>query len=91
MYSVWTKHLTDDKEKERFASTVQGSKVLLDRLTDILTEMETQLDRFELDPANYDIANWSYKQADANGSRRILRKIKNLIDLDQQSVPTKAQ
>lgn len=80
MKSVWTKHLKTKEEQERFASAVLGSKIVFKRLGELLDEEEAELLKME---NNYDNPNWDYRQADVNGYRRCLRKIHNLINLDQ--------
>lgn len=79
MISDWTKHL-QGTDKERFKNSVYGSKSVLERLDELLTEYEKDLARGEID---YDKPNWEYRQADANGYRRCIQKIKTLINLDQ--------
>ena len=84
MKSAWTKHLSTEEEKERFRGAVLGSKVTLNRLTDILTEMEQDLLSSELSKNNYDTPNWAPKQAHVNGQKAMIRTIKFLINLDQE-------
>lgn len=84
MYIAWTKHITDDKEKEEFRKDVIASKRVLDRLKAIIDESEQDLGRSEINPKNYEIPNWDYRQAHNNGYRASLYHIKKLIDLDQQ-------
>lgn len=87
MYSVWTKHLKDDREKEEFEKSVYGSRRVLKRLKDLCEESEEDLDGYETNTKNYDNPNWAYRQADNNGFRRCLKMINKLIDLDQQQFP----
>jgi hypothetical protein len=87
MYTVWTKHLEDLEEKQKFEKYVLGSKRLLNRLKDILQEQEDALDVGETSPKNYDSPSWAYKQAHSNGYRQCLNVIKKLVDLNQQ-LPT---
>ena len=84
MISAWTKHLEKPEEKDRFKNTVQSSKPVLDRLKDMLKEVESDLDSTELNTKVYDIPNWDYRQADINGFRRCLKTINKIITLDQQ-------
>ena len=87
MYTMWTKHLEDLEEKEKFEKYVLGSKRLLNRLKDILQEQEDALSLGEMSPKNYDSPSWAYKQAHSNGYRQCLNVLKKLVDLDQQ-LPT---
>lgn len=82
MIPNWTNHLKDPEEKKRFRSYIYNSRGLLDRLSDMLKEMEESLTQKELDQDTYDSPAWAAKQADINGSRRVLREIQKLITLD---------
>lgn len=87
MYTAWTSHLKDPKDKQEFEKTVQGSRRVLNRLKDILEEREKELNNSELDPNTYEEASWAYRQADINGSKRTLNSLRKLVDLDQQQYP----
>lgn len=82
MISAWTKHLDNPEEIERLRSSVQGSKVVFDRLKDMLNEVEADLNSTELSTKIYDIPNWDYRQADMNGFRRCLKTVNKIITLD---------
>jgi hypothetical protein len=81
MISAWTKHLSDPKDKEQFRNSVLGSKTVLNRLKALLDEEEADLIKAENDYTN---PNWDYRQADANGYRRCIRKIQKIINLDHK-------
>jgi len=49
----------------------------MQRLVAILDELEQELERPK--ETDYDNPNWAYKQADYNGARRMLQKIKGII------------
>lgn len=83
---IWTKNLKDPEVKKRFESTLWGSKPVLDRLHQILSEEEAEVSRTEVSADSYDNPSWSHKQAHRNGQRAMLRKIQQLINLDQQKV-----
>lgn len=87
MYTKWTSHLKDPKEKERFEGSIIGSRHVLDHLKTILGEMESDLDLAEVNPKYYDTPNWDYRQAHNNGYRQALRYLKKFIDLDKQEIP----
>lgn len=84
MLVAWTKHLKDIQEKEEFQSQIIGAKPVLDRLKQILTEEEAQIDRSEMDIKIFDQPNWAERQAYKNGCRAMLSILKRLVDLDQQ-------
>lgn len=85
MITAWTKHLKTAKEIDEFEKYVRGSKVLLDRMQEILKENLSQLDSAEVKPTDFDDPNWSYKQAFRNGQRSTLKNILRLIHLDHRS------
>jgi len=84
MYSVWTRHLTNADEKAEFEKFVRGSKRLLDRIKEVLTEQLDNQDASENTIKAYDNPNWAYKQAHRNGVRSTIQSILKFIDLDQQ-------
>lgn len=83
MKSAWHKHIENEEEKARFKNAVEGSKIVLNRLSALLEEMEEELSASELSAKNYDTPNWAYKQAHVNGQKAQIRTIKFLINLDQ--------
>jgi len=82
MISAWTKHLKTEDEKARFKNSVLGSKIVLERLQQLIKEVEDDLDKTELNTKIYDIPNWDYRQADMNGFRRALKTIQTIITVD---------
>lgn len=86
MISAWTKHISDEKEKEHFKSQVLGSKTVLNRLQALINEMKEDADQTELNTKIYDIPNWDYRQADMNGYKRCLKQISKIINLDQGNI-----
>jgi hypothetical protein len=84
MMTAWTKRIKNETEKAEYAASLRNSRWILDDLSLILIEMERELDTAELNPNQYDSPNWEYRQADLIGQRRILRKVKRIINLDQK-------
>lgn len=84
MITKWTSHLFDQKDKDKFSQEVLGSRRVLERLTGIIREMETDLNRVEMNPKTYDIPNWDYRQAHNNGYRQALSIFEKVLDLDQK-------
>lgn len=83
MISAWTKHISNDEDKERFKSAVHGSKLVLQRLQALMDEMKSDTENQELSTKLYDSPSWAFIQADANGYKRCLKQISKLITLDQ--------
>jgi hypothetical protein len=82
MITKWFSNLASEDEKDNFVGAVVGSKPVLDRLLDILKEEEDRLDRSEMDPRVYDLANWEYRQAHKNGFRSCLNLVYKIINID---------
>lgn len=82
MISAWTKHLSDEDEKQRFKNAIQGSKLVLNRLQALMDEMKTDTEALKLSTKLYDSPSWAYIQADANGYERCLKQISKIITLD---------
>lgn len=88
MYTKWTSHLTDPDDKARFQNSVLGSKPVLKRLTQLIDEDVSKLEKVETNVAAFDLPNWEYRQAFYNGSKAAYNALKKLIDLDQQKQET---
>jgi hypothetical protein len=82
MITAWTKHLSTEDEKERFKNQILGSKTVLDRLKDILSEMSIDQDRIERNPEIYNIPNWDYRQAHLNGFKDCLNKLNKILTVE---------
>jgi hypothetical protein len=82
MISAWTKHLKTEDEKTRFKSEILGSKRVLERLQQLIKEVEDGADSIESDPTKYDSPGWAYRQADRNGFRRALKTIRTITTVD---------
>ena len=85
MISAWTKHLSDEQEKERFRNSVLSWKSVLQRLQALLDEMQSEQDGIERNSKIYDIPNWDYRQAHLNGFKDCLNKVNKIINLDQEN------
>lgn len=83
MITEWTKGMSAE-EAERFKNSFKSSKMVLDRLMELLIEYENKIDRDESNITVYDNPNWAFRQAHFNGDRSRLNKIKTLINPDQE-------
>lgn len=86
MYTKWTSHLKDPEEKMRFENSVLGSKHVLERLFQIITDEENGIEQSELDAKAYDNPAWAYKQAYKNGAKAAYRVIKKTINVTSSDV-----
>lgn len=84
MITAWTKHLKTEEDIKRFNNSLLGSKVVMERLKEILAEAEIDLNRSETDIKTYDLPNWENKQAHKNGFRSCIQLVNKLINLDQK-------
>ena len=91
MFSGWTQHLKDEKEKERFTDSILSSKRVLERLKSLIDIEVDTIDQTERDPKAYDNAGWPYKQAYKNGMRHAYHIMKQMVDLDKQQPPKEKQ
>lgn len=83
MKTVWTEHIKDPEEKQKFETYVSHSKELLERLSVIIERKLSSLDSSETTLEAYDKPNWQYRQAHKNGYRSCAKSILDLINPDQ--------
>lgn len=83
MQLVWTKNIKDPEAKVRFENSLVGSRQVLDRLKEILSEIETtDLDRSEMEPKSYESPSWAFRQAHKNGFRQAIHLIDKIITIE---------
>lgn len=80
MISKWTSHLKDPAEIERFKSSLEGSRMVLERLKAILIEREKAIEANDIE--SFDSPSWAYRQAASIGAKAELKQIKRLIEYD---------
>jgi hypothetical protein len=80
MLSVWFRpeHQKDAKLKKDFELAVRNSRVISDRLLEIIEAIDEGLDRKEMSIEDYN-EGWIYKQAHINGQRSALNRVKELF------------
>jgi len=86
MYSCWTQHIKDDKDKEIFRSRIASSKAVLHRLDQIIEEQEKDLTDSSTSLKSFDNPNWALRKAYIQGYLSRGKSIRNLIDLDNVEV-----
>lgn len=84
MFTIWTKNLKTEQDREQFKNQLLSAQPVLDRLTELLNEKENELGRSERTMLVYDSPSWAYQQAHRNGYASALSAMKTLIDLDRQ-------
>ncbi|SRR5258706_3175255 len=86
MITAWTKNCTSVEEKTKLEASILGSKIALNRVKELMKEDEDALNNREIGSKAYDLPNWEYRQADANGYRRCLKEYQKLLTLDQEDI-----
>lgn len=84
MLTVWTQNLKTQEEKDIFTNQVLAARPVLERLSQMLDEKESQLERSERSLKAYESPNWAYAQAHKNGYLSSLQSVRDLLNLDQQ-------
>lgn len=81
MKTQWTAGLRGD-EKENFQVSVRNSKIVLDKLKEILYNMHTG--KQKVVTIDYSSPSWSHEQAHRNGYCEALEKVMELLDVSQK-------
>lgn len=81
MKTAWTQGL-NEQDSQQLLKQLKSSTGVLDRLIEIMDRDERALTAQESKSSVYDLPNWEYRQADANGYRRCLREYKQLLNID---------
>ena len=76
MQAVWLKGLKGE-EREKRIKEILAYRNAFNALKELLG------DQYEESVPDYDCPSWSHKQADVNGANRMLRKIINLITIEE--------
>jgi hypothetical protein len=85
MKSKWKAHLKTKESTEAFDNAWVNSRIVRERLCDIIDEMLDDLEDTQIDPDNYALAQWGLHQADCIAQRRTLKKIKEFIKDDKKT------
>ena len=84
LLALWVSHLPKSKEdRDHYESSVRNwlNDPITKRFVELLGNKETQLVTWESSQAQYDNANWAYKQAHVNGMRQTFKLIKELLKI----------
>lgn len=77
----WFRDLSE-KEKKDLEFVLRNNTILIQAFLDILTRYEKEEERSEITLDQYDSPSWSHRQADRNGARRALNKVRSLFTFD---------
>lgn len=81
---MWSKHIRDPKKKIEFEKTIIASTTMRDRLLEILTEEEAQIDSSACSSKDFENPSWAYKQAFVLGEKAIIKKLRDLLELKEK-------
>jgi hypothetical protein len=76
---AWTAHIKDPKERDKFAEYIRNSTDLLERLTKII-DMKLAIAKRST-KVDYESPGWAYRQADQNGTIRVLEDLRKLTKI----------
>jgi hypothetical protein len=76
LQAIWLKGLKGE-EREKRIKEILAYRNAFNALKELLG------DQYEESVPDYDCPSWSHKQADVNGANRMLRKIINLITIEE--------
>lgn len=83
MYSIWTKHLNTQEEKDRFIAQLQSASPILETLCNLLDENIQKLDRSFLSLKQYSNSNWAAETAHKNGMAAAYTAVKELVTIKE--------
>lgn len=83
--NIWTAHLQDPEEKQRFLNQLHGSRDVLDRLSVMIDEKLETLEESERGLAQYTTTNWSHLQAHKNGYASAMKVLQKLLPDQERS------
>jgi hypothetical protein len=75
----WTSHLKDEAAKENFRTVLVSSSIVVDRLIELLQQMEDELSAKEINESHFDKPSWEVRQAFYLGQKARLKSIKDLF------------
>ena len=70
------------EDKDKMRQFVVGNQKLLDKLVEILYNIEERTDEVVL--SDYDSPSWSHKQAHLNGQRDVIRKLITICTIKER-------
>lgn len=83
MQVKWLKGAKTPEAKKQRKQMIIANRDILDLLKDILTDDLNNLEDNELKADVYNVSNWAYQQADSNGAKRALKKVIDLITIEE--------
>lgn len=81
MKTIWFQDIKDKEVQEQFKKNVLSSKIVLDKLLQIVYTKAKMEDRSKSN--DYDSPSWAYRQADKIGYLRALKEIEDILTMDE--------
>lgn len=69
------------EEKKDLEYVLQNNPILFNAILDILDRMENEESRQETSSVQYESPSWAYQQADRNGAKRMINKVRALFTI----------
>lgn len=79
MLPIWTKNLKEIDDIKKFEDAFRASTPVLERLNELLNQMESETTDKEMSSKIYDSPNWSHRQAHFNGFKSAINMVNRLI------------
>jgi len=80
MKTSWLSGIKDASVKKELRSNFLASKMVRERLAEMLDAKLNSSVRASRSSESYDSPNWALKQADATGYQRALEEVKSLLE-----------
>lgn len=80
MKTSWLSGVKDASVKKELRANYIASKMIRERLTEMLDTKLSSSVRASRSSESYDSPNWALKQADATGYQRALEEVKSLLE-----------
>ena len=79
MKTTWTKGIKGKDAKDEVRAAFKSSIFLRERLVEMLEAKIVEKEKAAMDAEGYECANWAFKMADLQGTKRTLIEIISLI------------
>lgn len=81
--SAWFLNAKTEKEKEEVKNLVLNSSRILELISNVLNRELKELDTPS--KKDYDKPSWAYYAADNNGYKRAIKKLKDIIEIEEKN------
>lgn len=78
----WFRGVREDADRKEREQMVRSAKPTLEVLKQLLEARLRAVDDTQMSKADYENPSWAFKQADANGAKRTLQELIQLLTLE---------